>query len=154
MQTEATTPNSVGPRMLGVVASVLAMVWKRTKKLSTMSGPAVHRGKDRIQPIRLWRPSVMRVGGPSNVGRDVQTVPSKDKRNVGSCWLESLTGFNFALQFPTWTTRNNMQQRVQTDATANIQQCWKLLAINSASACMGLNVDHLGRVVQSRVKIT
>ena len=47
-----------------------------------------------------------------------------------------------------------MQQRVQTDATANIQQRWKLLAINSASACMGLNVDHLGRVVQSRVKIT
>ena len=32
----------------------------------------------------------MRVGGPNNVGRAVQTVPTKDKRNVGSCWLVRL----------------------------------------------------------------
>ena len=33
-----------------------------------------------------------------------------------------------------------MQQRVQTDATANIQQCWELLAIINASACWGLTL--------------
>ena len=35
------------------------------------------------------------------------------------------------------TTRNNMQQGVQTDATCSIQQCWELLANNVASVCMG-----------------
>ena len=32
--------------MLGVLASVLAVVYKRMKELPTMLGPAVHRGKD------------------------------------------------------------------------------------------------------------
>ena len=49
----------------------------------------------------------MRVGGPSNVGRAVQTVPSKDKRNVGSCWLESLTGFKLCATTP---NMNNTEQ--------------------------------------------
>ena len=35
---------------------------------------------------------------------------------------KSLTGSTFAQQLP--TTRNNMQQGVQTDAICNIQQCW------------------------------
>ena len=43
---------------------------------------------------------------------------SRNKRNVGSCWLNSLTGFKLCA-----TTSNNMQQGVQTDATCNIQQC-------------------------------
>ena len=43
---------------------------------------------------------------------------SRNKRNVGSCWLKSLISFKFCQ-----TTRNNMQQGVQTDATCNIQQC-------------------------------
>ena len=43
---------------------------------------------------------------------------SRNKRNVGSCWLKSLTGFKRCA-----TTRNNMQQGEQTDATCNIQQC-------------------------------
>ena len=38
---------------------------------------------------------------------------------------------NFAQQHA--TTSNNMQQGVQTDATCNIQQCWKLLVNNVAS---------------------
>jgi len=46
MQMDATTPNIVGPRMLGVVACVLAVVCKRMQQLPTMLGPAVHRGKD------------------------------------------------------------------------------------------------------------
>ena len=37
-----------------------------------------------------------------------------------------------------------MQQGVQTDATCNIQQCWKLLANTVASVCTGLNGLYLG----------
>ena len=43
---------------------------------------------------------------------------------------------NFAQQHAT-TTSNNMKQGVQTDATCNIQQCWKLLANNVASVSTG-----------------
>ena len=53
---------------------------------------------------------------------------SRNKRNVGSCWLKSLTGFKLCA-----TTSNNMQQGLQTDATCNIQQCCGLLANNVAS---------------------
>ena len=48
-------------------------------------------------------------------------------------WLVS----NFAQQHA--ITSNNMQQGAQTDATCEIQQCWKLLANNVASVCTGLN---------------
>ena len=40
------------------------------------------------------------------------------------------------------TTRNNMQQGVQTDATCNIQQCWELLANDVASVCTGLKIHE------------
>ena len=46
MQTDATTPNIVAPTMSGVVACVLAVVYKLMQQLPTMLGPAVHRGKD------------------------------------------------------------------------------------------------------------
>ena len=46
VQTGATTPNIVAPKMLGVVACVLAVVCKRMQQLSTSLGPAVHRGKN------------------------------------------------------------------------------------------------------------
>ena len=55
---------------------------------------------------------------------------SRNKRNVGSCRLKSLTGLKLCA-----TTGNNMQQGVQTDATCNIQQCWELLVNNVASVC-------------------
>ena len=66
-----------------------------------------------IQPISLCKPCVMSVRGPSNVGRAVQTDPTllryasaiSNKRNVGSFWLKSLTGFKRCA-----TTRNNIQQ--------------------------------------------
>ena len=50
---------------------------------------------------------------------------SRNKKNVGSCWFKSLTGFKLCATIP-----NNMQQSVQTDATCNIQQCCELLASN------------------------
>ena len=59
---------------------------------------------------------------------------SRNKRNVGSCWLKSLTGFKLCA-----TTFNNMQQGVQTDATCNIQQCWstmlRLFALGLTDLC-------------------
>ena len=47
-------------------------------------------------------------------------------------WLVS----NFAQQLI--TTRNNMQQGVQTDATCSIQQGWEMLANNVVFVCKGL----------------
>ena len=129
---DPTTPNIVGSTrtMLGFVASVLAVV----RQLPTMLGPAVHRGKD---TTILWRPCVMRVCGPNNVGRAVQTDPTllryasaiTEQKKCWSCWLKSLTGFKLCA-----TTPNNMQQQqgVQTDATCNIQQC--------SSVCTGLYI--------------
>ena len=73
VQTDATTPNIVGPTMstmLGIVASVLAVVCRGMQQLPTMSGSAVHRGKT------MWRPCVMGISGPNNVGRAVQTDPT------------------------------------------------------------------------------
>ena len=46
MPTDATTPNIVAPTMLGVVASVLAVVCKRMQQLLTLLAPTVHRAKD------------------------------------------------------------------------------------------------------------
>ena len=46
METDAITPKIVGPTILGVIASVLAVVCKRMQQLPTKLGPAVHRGKD------------------------------------------------------------------------------------------------------------
>ena len=46
VQTDATTPNIVAPKMLGVVACMLAVVCKRMQQLPTMLGPAVHLGRD------------------------------------------------------------------------------------------------------------
>ena len=45
MQTDATNPNIVGPTMLGNVASVLAVVYKRMQQLPAMLGHAVYRGE-------------------------------------------------------------------------------------------------------------
>ena len=60
----------------------------------------------------------------------------RNKRNVGSCWFKSLTGFKLGAKTP-----NNTQQVVQTDATCNIQQCWELLVNIVASFFTGLNIS-------------
>ena len=46
VQMDTTTPNIVASTVLGVVASMLAVVCKRMQQLPTMLGPAVHRRKD------------------------------------------------------------------------------------------------------------
>ena len=95
----------------------------------------------RIQPISVCKPCVMSVRGPTMLEELCKRIQhcyatfrlSRNKRNVGSCWLKSLTGFKLCA-----TTSDNMQQGVQTDATCNIQQCWELLANNLESVCTGL----------------
>ena len=66
--------------------------------------------------------------------------------NSHHCWTNNVgrlhvakrsTGFKFWTTTPL-TTRNNMQQGVQMEATRNIQQCRKLLANIDASVCTGL----------------
>ena len=119
------------PTWLGVVASVLAVVCEQMQQLlTTRKGACKRRTQQlptllrqqcwdlqcivgRTQPISLCKPCVMSVRGPNNVGRAVQTDPTllryasaiTEQRNVESCWLKSLTGFELCA-----TTRNNIQQ--------------------------------------------
>ena len=65
----------------------------------------------------------MSVRGPNNVGRAVQTDPTLLRyasaiTEQKKCWELLAEKFD---RFQ--TLRNNMQQRVQTDATYNIHQC-------------------------------
>ena len=80
----------------------------------------------------------MSVRGPNNLGRAVQADPTlllyaSEITEQKKCWELLAEKFDWFQ-----TLRNNMQQGVQTDATCNIQQCWKLLANNVASVCTGL----------------
>ena len=90
--------------------SVLAVVCRQMQHLlPTMLGPAVH-VVGRIQPIhvRLWRPCVMCVIGPNNVGRATVLCFGNhvwNKRNVGSCWLKSLTVFKLCTTTPNYNTQ-------------------------------------------------
>ena len=107
VQTDATTPNIVGPTMLGVVASVLAVVCKRMQQLPTILGPAVHRGKDtthktletmchaRAWPQQCWKS--FRLQLCKRIQHCCATLQrSRYKRNVGSYGLKRLTGFKHA----------------------------------------------------------
>ena len=123
VQTDATTPNIVGPTTLGVVASVLVVLCKRMQQLPTMLGPALHRGKDTTQktletmcnagswPQQCWKSCA----NGSNIV--ALRFGNHGKRNFGSCWFKSLTGFNNSQQHA--TTFNRVCKRTQ-----NIQQCW------------------------------
>ena len=136
-------PTLLAPTMLRVVAFVLAVGCKQMQQLPTLLCQQcwellrscwqwcangcnnsqqcrdLHCIVGRIQPIRLWRPCVMSVRGPSNVGRAVQMDPtlffgptlrrSRKKRSVGSCWPKSLTAFNLCA-----TTPNNTQKHITT----------------------------------------
>ena len=119
LQTDAPTPHIVGPTMLR---------------------PAVHHGKDtthktvetmcdkRACPQQVWKSCA---NGSNIVALRFGDHGTKEMLGVvgWKVWPVS----NFAQQLP--TTRNNMQQGVQTDATCKIQQCWEFLANNLASVC-------------------
>ena len=119
-------PTQQLPTLLEVVASVLAVVYKRMQQLPTMLGPAVHRGKDTTHETleaerneRAWHPPTMLEELCKRIQHCCATLrKSRNKRNVGSCWVKSLTGFKLCA-----VSRNNMQQGVQTDVPCSIQQC-------------------------------
>ena len=69
VRTDATIPNIIGLTMLGVVASVLAVVCKRMQQLPTKLGPAVHRGKDTTN--KTLKTMCNARAGPNSVGRAV-----------------------------------------------------------------------------------
>ena len=101
-------------------------------------GSCMYRGTETTH--RLCKPCVMRVRGPNNVGRAVQTDLTLLPYASGiterkKCW-ELLAKKSEWFQ----TTRNNTQQGVQTDVTCNIQQCSELMASKVASDGTRLNL--------------
>ena len=114
VQTDATTPNIVGPATLGVVASVLVVLCKRMQQLPTMLGPAVHCGKDTTQKTLKTLETMCNAGswleqcwkscanGSNIVAR---RFGDHGTRNFGSCWFKSLTGFNNSQQHATTFNR-------------------------------------------------
>ena len=141
VQTDATTPNNVGPTMLGQQCWELSRwywQWCANGCNNSQQCWDLQCIRGRIQPISLWKPSVMRVRGPNNVGRAVQTDPTllryasvivKQKKCLESL-AQSLTTHQFK------TLRNNYQPHA-TECT-NKQQCWELLVNNVASFRTGL----------------
>ena len=84
----------------------------------------------RIQPISLYKRCVMSVRGPNNVGT---LWRSRNKRNVGSCWLKSLTGFKLSA-----TTCNRVCKRTQHVTSNNVGSCWSTIF---ASVCTQPNAS-------------
>ena len=91
-QTDAITPSIVGPRMMGVVASVLAVVCKRAQWLPTL---LVQRRWELLRPCWQWC-----ANGCNNSQQHGTTCNKVCKRtqhvasnNVGSCWPTMLRRF-------------------------------------------------------------
>ena len=111
LQMDKTTANVVGPRTLGVVASVLAVVCKRMQQLPTLLGPAVNCGKDTT--LRLCRPCVMCMQGPNSRAlqmdltllRYASAITEQKKKNR-ELLVQKFDQFQ--------TLRNNFQQRATT----------------------------------------
>jgi len=153
VQIDATTPNTIAPTMLGIVACVLAVVCKRMQQLPTMLGPAVHRG--RIHPISLCKPCVMSVRGPNNVGRAVQTDPTllpyaSTITEQKKCWkllAEKFDRFqtlhNNTRQYP--TTCNRVCKRTQHVTSNNVGSCWSTM-LRPFARSLSLLVRHKPRL--------
>ena len=132
MQTDATTPKIVAPTMLGVVASVLAMVCNGCNNFQQCWDLQCIVG--RIQPIILCDPCIMSVRGPNNVGRVVQTDPTLlryasaiygTKEMLGVVGWKVWPGSNFAQQHA--TTSNWVCKRTQHVTSNHIGSCWSTM---------------------------
>ena len=95
------------------------------QKLPTLLGPAVYRREKDTD-----HKTSMRVRGPNNVGRAMLYVSNIVGLRIGDHTTKEILRVvsskvllmsNFAQQLP--TTRNNMQQSVQKNATYDNQQC-------------------------------
>ena len=140
---DASTPIFVGSTMLGIVASVLAVVCKWMQQLPTLLGHAVHRWKDTTHKTLCTprRPCVhvMRLRGPNNAGRAVQMDPTllryasaiMEQKN---CWELLAQKFD---RFQ--TLHNNFQQHV-TICNRVCKRTQHVTSNNVASVCTGLTV--------------
>ena len=136
MQTDATTPNIVAPTMLGVVPSVLEVVCKRMQQLPTLLGPTVHRGKDLKKPCVA--PTML-----EELCKRIQHCcatlrRSRNKRNVGSCWLKVWPVSDFAQEHP--TTCNRVCKRTQHVTSNNVGSCWSTMLLPFARSLTHKNV--------------
>ena len=121
---DQTTPNIGGPTMMGVVASVLAVMCKRVQQLLTMLGHAVHRGEDTTH--NAWETRCNAHAWPqecwkSSANGNIVALSFGDqgtKKNWGVVGSNVWPGSNFAQQFP--TTRNNKQQHATECANGRV----------------------------------
>ena len=133
MQTDAKTPNIVTPTMLGVVASVLAVVCKHCWDLQCVV--------ERIQPISLCKPCVISVRGPHNVERAVQTDPTLLRyasaiTEQKECW-ELL-----AQKFDRFQTLRNNTQQHPTTCNRVCKRTQHVTSNNVAPVCTGLETPE------------
>ena len=134
VQTDATTPNIVGPTILEVVAAVLVVVGKRMQQLPAMLGPAVHRGKD---ITRKTLKTICNAGSwPQQCWKGCTNGSNIVALRFGDQGTKEMLGVVGSKVWPVSTTRYNTQQHATGCANGsicNIQQCWGLLANNVAS---------------------
>ena len=149
VQTDATTPNIVGPTVLEVVASVLVVVGKRIQQLPAMLGPAVHCGMDTTQKTLetmcnagAWPQQCCKSCAD---GSNIVALRFGDHgtRNCGSCRLKFLSVSNFAQQHTTGCANGRI---------CNIQQ-WGLLANNFRSFRAGRAGPYFTLVAQNIYRI-
>ena len=94
--------------------------------------------------------AVMRVRGPNNVGRPVQTEQTLLRYTSAiveqkKCWellAQNFDQFQILGNNTSVSALNTMQQGVRTGATCKIQQCVELFANNVASARTGLQLFY------------
>ena len=106
---------TVGPTMLGVVASVLAVVCKRMQQFPAMLAyQRVGLSREVIVLLSIRRSCVMIVPGPKNVGKAVETDPTLFL--YASAIMEQKKCIEFLAQkFARFQTlRNNSQQHATT----------------------------------------
>ena len=87
----------------------------------------------RIQPISLCKPCVMRVRGPNNVGRALQTDPTLLRyasaiTEQEKCWemlaetFDRFETLHNTQQYP--TTSNRVYKRTEDVTSNNVGSCW------------------------------
>ena len=133
-----------GSTMLGVVASVLALVCTRMQQLPTMLGPAVHCGKDTTHKtlktmcnMRAWPQQLMLEEVCKRIQLCCATLRrSQSKINLGSCWLKTLLANKVA---SVWTRRKGWR----SDERVRLPPMWPWL--KSRRRCHNVSWVHSER---------
>ena len=124
VEMDATSPNIVGPTVLRVVASVLAVACKRMQQLLTVLANHACWSITQSYGVTVSKETMCDARGwPQHCSRAVQTDPTLSRytpviTEQKKCW--ELLAQNIDRFQPSHTTPNNMQQGAQTDAIYNI----------------------------------